>query len=286
MYNLTDLSTIKKLMCEADASFSHSLGQNFLIDPFVCPEMAKECGADKESGVLEIGPGIGVLTSELAKAAKKVVALEIDTSLLPVLDKTLSDFDNVKIIQADVMKTDLKRLLLDEFGDMPVYVCANLPYYITSPVIMRLLEEELRIKGITVMVQREAARRFCAEIGSRESGAVTVATEFYAERKICFDVPKESFYPSPKVDSSVMTLTPRDDEKYRPTDRKLFFAIVKAGFGKRRKTLMNALSSDLNISKDAIRNALARCSLDENIRIEAVGMRDLVKLSDALYAGR
>ena len=128
MYNLTDLSTIKKLMREADASFSHSLGQNFLIDPSVCPEMAKECGADKKSGVLEIGPGIGVLTSELAKAAKKVVALEIDTSLLPVLDKTLSDFDNVKIIQADVMKADLRQLLMDEFGDMPVYVCANLPY--------------------------------------------------------------------------------------------------------------------------------------------------------------
>lgn len=286
MYNLTDLATIKKLMREADASFSHSLGQNFLIDPFVCPEMARECGADNESGVLEIGPGIGVLTAELAKTAKKVVALEIDTSLLPVLDKTLADFDNVNIIKADVMKIDLRQLLKDEFGDMPVYVCANLPYYITSPVIMRLLEEELKIKGITVMVQREAARRFCAEIGSRESGAVTVATEFYAQRKICFDVPKESFYPSPKVDSSVMTLTPRADEKYRPADRKLFFAIVKAGFGKRRKTLMNALSSDLNISKDSVRAALVRLSLDENVRIEAIDMQGLVNLSDALSVGR
>ena len=286
MYNLTDLATIKKLMREADASFSHSLGQNFLIDPFVCPEMARECGADNESGVLEIGPGIGVLTAELAKTAKKVVALEIDTSLLPVLDKTLADFDNVNIIKADVMKIDLRQLLKDEFGDMPVYVCANLPYYITSPVIMRLLEEGLKIKGITVMVQREAARRFCAEIGSRESGAVTVATEFYAQRKICFDVPKESFYPSPKVDSSVMTLTPRADEKYRPADRKLFFAIVKAGFGKRRKTLMNALSSDLNISKDSVRAALNHLGLDENVRIEAIDMHGLVSLSDALSVSR
>lgn len=182
MPNLTDVSYIKEIMTKYGFSFSKALGQNFIVNPSVCPKMAESAVTDENMGVIEIGPGIGVLTKELAKRAKKVVAVELDKRLLPVLSETLSEFSNVKVINADAMKLDFNRLIREEFDGMKVAVCANLPYYITSPIIMQLLEARLNITGITVMVQKEAARRICAKVGSRESGAISVAVTYYSEQ--------------------------------------------------------------------------------------------------------
>jgi len=187
MQNLTDINVVRDVLSRHGFTFSKALGQNFLINPSVCPQMAECCGADGQ-GVLEIGPGIGVLTAELAKRAQKVVSLELDKRLLPVLAETLADFDNVTIVNDDVLKVDLRALLEEHFAGMEVCVCANLPYYITSPVIMRLLEERLPFCSITVMVQKEAADRLCAPVGSREAGAVTVAVQYYARAEKLFSV--------------------------------------------------------------------------------------------------
>ena len=168
MEKLSNINTVKDILQRHGFTFSKSLGQNFLINPSVCPKMAEECGVDSDSGVIEVGPGIGVLTNELAKRAKKVVAVELDKRLLPVLDETLGEYDNVKVINEDVMKLDLNKLIEEEFKGMKVCVCANLPYYITSPIVMRLLEEKLSVTSITVMVQKEAAQRICAEVGTRQ----------------------------------------------------------------------------------------------------------------------
>ncbi len=181
MKRLSDIGTIKELLSRHGFSFSKALGQNFLVNPSVCPRMAESSGAGPGVGVLEIGPGIGVLTQELCQLADKVVAVELDKRLLPVLGETLAEFDNIRIVNADVLKLDLNRLIAEEFDGLEVVVCANLPYYITSPVIMKLLEDRLPVKAITVMVQKEAAQRICAPVGSRESGAVTVSVNYYAE---------------------------------------------------------------------------------------------------------
>ena len=236
MLELTDIGTIKALLARHGFHFSKALGQNFIVNPSVCPRMADESGIDSESGVIEIGAGIGVLTAELAKRAKKVVCIELDSKLLPILDETLADFDNIEIINADVLKTDLAALIDEKFSGMPVYVCANLPYYITSPVIMTLLESRLPLKAVTVMVQREAAQRLCAPVGSRLSGAVTVAVDYYAEARKLFDVSAGSFMPAPKVDSSVIRLDIREKPGIEVSDEKLFFSMVHAAFSQRRKT--------------------------------------------------
>ena len=191
MQNLSDISVIKKILSEHGFTFSKSLGQNFLINPTVCPRMAEACGADCDTGVLEIGAGIGVLTAELAKRAKKVVSLELDTRLIPVLAETLGEFSNVEVLNADVLKIDLNKLIDDCFQGMHVAVCANLPYYITSPVIMALLESRIPVDAVTVMVQKEAAARLCAPVGSRDAGAVTVAVNYYAQAEKLFDVSAE-----------------------------------------------------------------------------------------------
>ena len=197
---LSDQKNIRKILEAGGFTFKKSLGQNFLIDPTVCPAMA-DAACDNETGVIEIGPGAGVLTAELAKRAKRVVSIELDERLRPVLAKTLAEFNNIELIFADAMKIDLKKVIADHFGDCKrVTVCANLPYYITSPIIMMLLESRLPIDSITVMVQKEAAERLCANVGSRQSGAVTVAVRYYAESEILFSVPRESFLPSPNVD--------------------------------------------------------------------------------------
>ncbi|MBQ1996759.1 MAG: methyltransferase domain-containing protein, partial [Clostridia bacterium] len=188
MQNLSDISVVRSVLSRHGFNFSKALGQNFLINPTVCPRMAENCGADENTGVIEIGAGIGVLTAELAKRAKKVVSIELDTRLLPVLEETLSDFDNIEVVNADVMKTDLHALIEEKFQGMDVVVCANLPYYITSPIITMLLEEKLPIKAITVMIQKEAADRLSTPVGSRDSGAITVCTNYYAEVKHLFNV--------------------------------------------------------------------------------------------------
>ena len=281
--NLYDINTIKKILSKYGFTFSKALGQNFLIDPDVCPNMAKELNANGKTGVLEIGPGIGVLTKELCKAAKKVVAVELDKRLLPVLGETLGEFDNLEIVNGDVMELDLKALIDEKFADCDsVKVCANLPYYITSPVIMMLLESELPIDEIVVMVQKEAGERLCAEVGTRQAGAVSVAVNFYADGEILFDVPRTSFVPSPKVDSVVIKLTLDKAEKYRVENKKKFFSLVKCAFAQRRKTALNSISNTMGVQKEKLTNIFDELGLEVNIRPEKLTMQHLIDIADRL----
>lgn len=280
--NLANINTIKSLLSSEGFSFKKSLGQNFLINPTVCPEMAKNA-CNENTGVLEIGPGIGVLTYELAKRAKKVVAIELDERLKKILPKTLGEFQNVEVIFGDAMKLDLKKIIEEKFSDCEsVSVCANLPYYITSPIIMMLLESKLQITSITVMVQKEAAVRLCAEVGSRDSGAVTVAVTYYAEKEILFDVDRSSFMPSPNVDSAVIKLNIRKEPPVKVTDEKKFFSLVKACFAQRRKTLVNTVSNTLGVSKEVLRNALTQIGLKETARGEELTIEQLANLSELI----
>lgn len=282
MNNLSDISVIKSVLSRHGFTFSKALGQNFIINPGVCPRIAEEGGAGEGVGVLEVGAGIGVLTAELAKRASKVVCVELDTRLLPVLDETLGEFDNVKIINGDILKVDLHRILEDEFGNMPVVVCANLPYYITSPVIMRLLESRLKIDSVTVMVQKEAAVRLCADVGSRDSGAVTVAVNYYAEAQKLFDVSRGSFMPSPNVDSAVIRLDILKNPPIEVSDEKFFFSMVKAAFSQRRKTASNGISAGTGISKPTVIEAIEAADLSPTVRAEALTMEQLGRLCEEL----
>ena len=254
---LSNIGTIKDILGRHGFTFSKSLGQNFLINPSVCPKMAEQSGAKKGVGVIEVGPGIGVLTCQLAERADRVVAIELDKRLLPVLDETLAEYDNIKIINDDILKIDLKKLIETELSGMEVVVCANLPYYITSPVIMKLLEDKLPINALTVMVQKEAAQRICAEVGSRQSGAVTVAVNYYAKPQILFGVSAGSFMPAPKVDSAVIRLDILKEPCVQVEDEELFFKVVKAAFSQRRKTLPNYRAEQLTMEQLAkISNAI------------------------------
>ena len=280
--NLSNPNEIKKLLSSEGFSFKKSLGQNFLIDPAVCPAMA-QAACDGETGVLEIGPGAGVLTYELCKRAKKVVSIELDERLKPVLQKSLAEFDNVEVIFGDAMKIDLKKLISDRFSDCTrVTVCANLPYYITSPIVMMLLESRLPIESVTVMVQKEAAERLCAKVGSRDSGAVTVAVNYYCEGEILFNVPCDSFMPPPNVDSAVIKLNIRTNPPVTVADEKRFFMLVKACFAQRRKTLVNTVSSTMGIDRDKLRLSLHQIGLEPTVRGEQLTMDELAKLSDML----
>lgn len=282
MNRLSDISTIKDILNRHGFSFSKSLGQNFLINPSVCPRMAELSGASDGVGVIEIGPGIGVLTNELCQLAEKVVAIELDKRLLPVLDETLSEYDNLKIINGDVLEIDLRKLIEDEFKGMEVVVCANLPYYITSPVIMKLLEDRLPITSITVMVQKEAAQRICADIGSRMSGAVTVSVNYYAKPEILFSVSAGSFMPAPKVDSAVMRLEVLKEPPVMLKNEKVFFSIVKAAFSQRRKILLNSLSSGLGVDKNKLQQILNDCGIPENIRAEKLTLQNFADIANSI----
>lgn len=279
---LSNIGTIKDILGRHGFTFSKSLGQNFLINPSVCPKMAEQSGAKKGVGVIEVGPGIGVLTCQLAERADKVVAIELDKRLLPVLDETLAEYDNIRIINDDILKIDLKKLIETEFSGMEVVVCANLPYYITSPVIMKLLEDRLPINALTVMVQKEAAQRICAEVGTRQSGAVTVAVNYYAKPQILFGVSAGSFMPAPKVDSAIIRLDILKEPCVQVEDEELFFRVVKAAFSQRRKTLPNSLSAGLQISKLTVTNALNRANVPVNYRAEQLTMEQLAKISNAI----
>lgn len=283
MNNLSDIGVIKSVLARHGFTFSKALGQNFIVNPSVCPRIAEEGGAKKGIGVLEVGAGIGVLTAELAKRADRVVCIELDERLLPVLNETLGEFDNVKIINGDILKVNLPEILREEFGDMPVVVCANLPYYITSPVIMLLLESRLNIDSVTVMVQKEAAARLCAEVGSRDSGAVTVAVNFYAEAKKLFDVSRGSFMPAPNVDSAVIRLDIRPAPPVEVEDEKFFFRMVRAAFSQRRKTASNGISAGTGIPKQSVIKAIESAGLPATVRAESLTMEQLGMLCKELY---
>ena len=283
-YTLTDISVIKRVMGEHNVTFSKGLGQNFLVNPTVCPRMAEAVkdGAKGKIGVLEIGAGVGVLTKELLERADKVVCIELDTRLFPVLNDTLSGYDNLTLINEDILKADLDSIIKEHFEGMEIFVCANLPYYITSPVIMRLLEEKLPFNKIIVMVQKEAADRLCAKVGTRESGAVTVAVNYYAQARKLFDVSRGSFMPSPKVDSCVIELYLTKKGDYKVTDEALFFKMVKSAFAQRRKTILNSLSSGMGIEKEKITLAVENAGLSLTARAEALTMDELVTLSNKI----
>lgn len=282
MQNLTNLGTIRTIMDRFGFTFSKSLGQNFIVNPSVCPKIAELGGAESEVGVLEIGAGFGVLTNELAARAEKVVVVELDSRLLPVLSYTLSDHKNVKVINQDILKTDLPALLAEEFGEMEVVVCANLPYYITSPILMMLLESRLPVKSITVMVQKEAGERICAVMPSRACGAVTAAVRYYSEPQILFPVSRGSFYPSPNVDSMVVRLDVKKELPLEGEAEKRLFRVVKAAFGQRRKTLVNTLSSGLKIEKAKAAEAIAEAGLKPTVRAEELSLDEFIRLSQIL----
>ena len=282
MNELSNISVIRSILEKHGFRFSKGLGQNFLVNPSVCPRMAEQCGAGTGVGVLEIGPGIGVLTRELSARAEKVVSIELDDRLLPVLEETLSDCENVKVVHGDVMKVNLKELLQNEFSGMEVVVCANLPYYITSPVIMRLLEEKLPLKAITVMVQKEAADRLCALPGTRACGAVSISVRYYAEPEILFQVSRGSFMPPPNVDSSVIRLQLREQPAVEIQDERLFFRLVKAAFGQRRKTILNSVASGLSLGKNTVEEACGEAGVAPGARAEQLTLEGFASLANAL----
>ena len=272
-FDLSDERTVRAVLSRHGFSFSKALGQNFLIDPTVCPEMARAATREGADCVLEIGPGIGVLTASLCEQAKQIVAVELDRRLFPVLRETLADYDNVELVEGDAMQLDLHALLRERFGEgARIAVCANLPYYITSPLLMRLLECRLPIEKLVVMVQKEAAERLCAEVGSREAGAVTVAVRYYAEAHTRFTVGREAFLPAPKVDSAVIELCVRKSPEIELRDEAYFFKMVRAAFAQRRKTAVNGIAAGLNLPKAAVAEAIADTGLPADVRAEKIPM--------------
>lgn len=281
--DLCDYGTIKRILARHGFSFSKALGQNFLIDGSVCPAMAKCLNAGSDTGVIEIGPGVGVLTKELCAVAGKVVAVELDKRLLPVLAETLAHCDNLEVVNADIMKLDVGDLIKEHFdGFKSVKVCANLPYYITSPVIMKLLESGLDIDEIVVMVQKEAGMRLCAEVGTRLSGAVTVAVSYYADSEVLFEVPRTGFYPSPKVDSVVIRLKLKKKKDIDLKDEKKFFNLVKCAFSQRRKTALNSVSATMGVDKASLAEIFDSLAIDRNIRAENLSMQQFADIAECL----
>lgn len=282
MMEISNKKDLRNILESQGFSFKKSLGQNFLIDDTVCPRMA-DAVSGENVGVLEIGPGAGVLTSQLSAACKKVVSVELDTRLEAILKQTLSGCENVKIVWGDILKTDLKTLIKQEFSDCDVInVCANLPYYITSPVIMNLLESGLPFNKIAVMVQKEAADRLCADVGTRNAGAVTVAVNYYADAQLLFGVPRTSFMPPPNVDSAVIELVLRKEPSITVNDEKMFFKVVKAAFAQRRKTFLNTVNNTLGIDKDVLRKILTDNDIAETVRGEALTMQNFADIANAL----
>lgn len=282
MENLTNITVIRDIFERHGFSFNKNLGQNFLVNPSVCPKIAEMGNAQHGWGILEIGTGVGVLTHELAKRADKVVAVEIDSRLIPVLGETLAEHDNVKIINEDVMKADLAKIISENFAGLKVGVCANLPYYITSPVIMLLLESRLPIESVTVMVQKEAGKRLCAEMGTRDAGAVTAAVRYYSEPKLLFNVSRGSFMPAPNVDSCVIRLDIKKETELEISDEAFFFKVVRGAFSQRRKNICNSISSALGLPKQTVAEAVAAAGISESARAEQLKMTDFAAITEKL----
>lgn len=281
--NLCDIKTVKQVMGMFHLTFRKEFGQNFLTDRSVVEDIADACCEDERSTILEIGPGMGTLTYELALRHKRVVALEIDRGLIPVLDYTLGEFDNVTVHNEDVMKADLDALLAPAFAEGPVSVCANLPYYITSPILMKLLECGLSFDYITVMIQKEVADRLCSPAGGKDYGAITAVLAYYGEAEKLFNVPADKFIPAPKVDSAVIRIRLYKERPYHPKNEALLFRTIKAAFAQRRKTLSNALSAGFSeLTKEQINSIIAACGFEPSIRGERLGIAQFIELSDKI----
>lgn len=283
MYNFYSVNQIRNLMDKYGLNFSKRWGQNFLINPSVCSKTVSQSGIDPQSGVIEVGPGIGTLTCEIARKAKKVVSVEIDSRLMPLLRETTSEYENVKILNSDILELDVDKIISEEFdGIKNVTVCANLPYYITTPIVMKFLESTANISTITVMVQRETAVRICALPGTRECGAISFAVRYYGIPTILFNVSKESFIPSPSIESSVLSIKADSCWSGFVKDRRMFFKVIKAGFAQRRKTLVNSLSSGLSLEKDKVKNLLYDVGVPLNSRAEQISFVKFAQISDAM----
>lgn len=281
--DLCNLSVIKSLMEEAGITFRKDFGQNFLTNRMIPENIAESCTDEKNSLIIEIGPGIGCLTKELCERYKRVVAIEIDKGLIPILSKTLADYDNVTVINTDVMKVDLPKLVEEYSDGMPVSVCANLPYYITTPILMFLLESGVKLSTITVMVQNEVATRLCAPAGSADYGSITAQIGYYGRVTKLFKVSAGCFIPAPKVDSAVVRIDLYDKPPFEVKDEKLFKNLIKYAFEMRRKTLQNAISQKLpHIEKERVVAALASMGLDEKIRGERLSTEQFATLSNLL----
>ncbi|MEG2420110.1 MAG: 16S rRNA (adenine(1518)-N(6)/adenine(1519)-N(6))-dimethyltransferase RsmA [Oscillospiraceae bacterium] len=281
--DLCNISDIKELLTRNGFRFSKSMGQNFLIADWVPRDIAAASEARRDCGVLEIGPGIGPLTVELSKRAGKVVAVELDRSLLPLLSETLADCDNVQIVSGDVLKLDLAQLIETQFQGLTPMVCANLPYNITTPVLTALLELK-RFSAITVLIQREVAKRVCAAPGTGDYGSFSLFCRYYAHCELLFDVPPDCFLPAPKVTSSVIRLIPRAEKPQEVEDEAFFFRVVRASFAQRRKTLLNGLSAVFGgqCPKETIRQIILDCGLPEDIRGERLGIPEFAQIARIL----
>ena len=281
--NLCDIKTIKQTMAMFSLNFRKEFGQNFLTDNMTVEDIADNCCDNPSSTILEIGPGIGSLTQELALRYDQVVAVEIDNGLIPVLKYTLGSYTNVKVINEDVMKADLAEILAPYFERGGVSVCANLPYYITSPILMKLLESGLPFDYITVMIQKEVADRLCSPAGGKDYGAITAVLAYYGEAERLFNVPADRFVPAPKVDSAVIRIRLYRERPYAPKDEALLFRTIKAAFAQRRKTLSNALSAGFSeLSKEEITTILSDCGFEVSIRGERLSIADFVTLSNKI----
>ena len=281
--NLTDYNEIRGLLARHGFRFSKSMGENFLTAGWVPERIAESAGLDRETAVLEIGPGVGCLTAQLAQRAGKVLAVELDRSLEPVLAETLAGCDNVELLFGDVLRQDIPDLVRGRFGEMRAVVCANLPYNVTSPLLTALIRSGC-FETITVMIQREVARRICAAPNTADYGAFSLFVRWYTEPELLFDVPPHCFHPQPKVTSSVIRLSARKEKPFAVSDEDFLFRIIRAGFNQRRKTLPNALASGLGLERDEIERALENCVLDPRIRGEALDMAAFVKIADELAA--
>ena len=278
--DLTSPRTIRSIQEKFGFTFKKGLGQNFLTSQNVLEEIVDS--AEIDSGVIEVGPGFGVLTSELAKNSDKVVTIEIDERLIDVLEYTLADYDNVKIVNADILKLDLHKLIQEEFGNEKVSIAANLPYYITTPIITKLLEEKLPLKNIVVMVQKEVALRMAAKPSSKDYGAITVLCQYYTEPSVVTNVPASLFVPPPKVDSAVLKLKIRENPAVHVTDEKMFFRVVKAAFSQRRKTLLNCLCSNFSFPKEEMSALLEGVGITPSRRGETLSLQEFADISDAI----
>ena len=276
--DLSNPDVVRYVVNRFGLRMNKKLGQNFLIRHSVVDDIADAADLSEGDPVLEIGPGIGTLTQALAETGAAVTAVELDDHLLPVLDKTLEHYDNVRVVHGDIMRTDIETLM----NHKPFKVCANLPYYITSPILMRLLEEKLPIRNITVMVQKEAAQRLCAAPGTRDAGAISYAVAYYAEPKLLFSVQPGSFYPAPKVTSAVVRMDIRPTPAVQVEDEAGYFALVRAAFGQRRKTAANAIAGGLNLPKEKVIAAIESAGFDARIRPEALTLEDFAKIQQAL----
>jgi len=282
MINVTDIHVMKPLLAEHGFHFSKAKGQNFLIASWVPQKIAEDAGVDETAGVLEIGPGIGPLTQQLCLRAGKVVACELDERLKPILKLTVGEFDNLEIIWNDVLKTDVKALVAEKFAGLRPMACANLPYYITSPILSALLEAEC-FDSVTVMVQKEVAQRIAAKPGSADYSAFTIFCNFYAEPEILFDVPAHCFLPQPKVTSAVIQLKVRTQRPWKIDDEAIFFRVVKSSFAMRRKKLTNGLASGFpDLGKTGAAEVLAAVGLDENVRGETLSIQQFADIANEI----